>query len=421
MRRKKREGEKMFSSDFSIFLKGSVKIRVEGFFTERFLNLCTAENILLWGIKKEGGEILFANIYAKDFKKIKTAAKKTKSKIKIIKKSGIPFAAHRYRKRKFAFLGGILTFFCIWFYSTHLMGIDIKTDKKITKSEISTALEEFGVYRGVKVKSINRKEVQNNMMTRFGGIAWIGINIRGSRAYVEVREGILKEEGEDMSYACDLVASSDGIIDELDVREGQSLVRSREFVEKGDLLVSGAMDSVQTGIRYVHSYGEVFAFTTKSVSKEYKRKAEEKVATGKKQTKITIGAGDKKINLFLKSEPKYKNFEKHTKKFKSKLLGGIFIEKNEFFEQKTVKVEKTDKEIFEFAKNEIVKKFKSELEKKSEIKKISANFKEKDPETLVVTVVFDLRENIAQERIIDKIENLNYDIGNGNLNAETNQ
>ena len=102
-------------------------------------------------------------------------------------------------------------------------------------------------------------------------------------------------------------------------------------------------------------------------------------------------------------------------------MGGIFIEKNEFFEQKTVKVEKTDKEIFEFAKNEIVKKFKSELEKKSEIKKISANFKEKDPETLVVTVVFDLRENIAQERIIDKIENLNYDIGNGNLNAETNQ
>lgn len=408
----------MLLSKFSELLKGAVTVKTEGFFTERFINLCAAENLLLWGIKKEGENVLFANIYAKDFKKIKSAAKKTKTKVKIIKKTGAPFAVHRYKKRRFALFGAVLFFGGVIFYSTHLMGIDISGNKATKTEEIFSALKEFGIYKGARLDNIDRKKVQNSIMTKLDTVAWIGINIKGSRAYVEIKERIEKEEPLDFSVPCDLVAACDGIIDELDVREGQTMVKKREFVEKGDLLVSGAVDSVQTGIRYVHSYGEIYALTNKSISREYKKVFEEKILTGKKRTKISIKSQKSGEKIFTPSAIKFEHYESKSKNYD---LGGFCIEKITYYEQDIKYTEKSEKEILEFGKQELLKEFEKELKKGDEIKNFFAEIKQKDPKTLVVTANFELRQNICQERIIDKTENLNYDIRAEDFYAEANQ
>lgn len=408
----------MSMSKFSELLKGAVTVRAEGFFTERFINLCAAENILLWGIKKESENVIFANIYAKDFKKIKSAAKKTKSKVKIIKKTGAPFAAHRYKKRRLAVFGAVLLIFGVYFYSTHLMGIDISGNEATETEEIFAVLKEFGIYKGARLDSIDRKKVQNSIMTRLDTVAWIGINIKGSRAYVEIKERIEKEEAPDLSLPCDLIASSSGIIDELDVRAGQTMVKKREFVEKGDLLVSGAEDSVQTGIRYVHSYGEIYALTSKNISREYKKIFEEKSFTGKKRTKIGIKSKKSGTAIFSPSAPKFEHYETKTESFD---IGGLCVEKTTYCEQSIKHTEKSEAEILEFGKKELCEEFEKGLKDGTEIKNFFAEIKEKSPETLVVTVNFELRENICEERIIDKIENLNYDIRAEDFYAEANQ
>jgi len=399
----------MFAAGVINFLRGSVLIRIDGYFTERFINLCMNGDILLWDIKRAGETRLFARIRPSDFKRVKKAASKTRSKISIVKKSGIPFIMFRYRKRKFVFIGILLAVIMLWYFKSHVTGIDITGNERLESSVIESALKDFGIYKGAEVKDINRKLVQNKMMTRLDDIAWIGINIRGSRVYIEVKERLDTKEETDKSIPCDLIALKDGIIEELDVRQGQSMVKKKQFVQAGDLLVSGAVDSQVSGIRYVHSFGEIFALTELEKEEEYKLEIIEKKPTGRTKKKHSICFGNKRIGLFLKKEPDYKNYEMKTEK-KDLGIFDISVETEVYTEQEHKKIKRSEKETFEAGKNDLCEKMKKQIKDSAEIKNISAKYYKKDSETLVVTVNFELRENIAKERTIDKIENLNYDI-----------
>ena len=81
-------------------LFGYVRIEVEGYYIERFINICTNNKILIWNLKREKGVKLYLNIGINDFKKLSVIARKTNCKIKILRKKGIPFFLNRYKKRK---------------------------------------------------------------------------------------------------------------------------------------------------------------------------------------------------------------------------------------------------------------------------------------------------------------------------------
>ena len=50
---------------------GYVRVVIEGYYIERFINICTNNNIIIWNIKKEKNIRLYLNIGINDFKKIK--------------------------------------------------------------------------------------------------------------------------------------------------------------------------------------------------------------------------------------------------------------------------------------------------------------------------------------------------------------
>ena len=81
----------MFVQPILNYFTGYVKIKVEGLFLERFINICVSKKILLMDIKREKSTIMYANVGIADYKKLKQVARKTKSKIKIQRKKGLPF------------------------------------------------------------------------------------------------------------------------------------------------------------------------------------------------------------------------------------------------------------------------------------------------------------------------------------------
>ena len=60
------------------YVKGFVNIHVEGYYIERFINMCRMQKIYLWNIEKKNDIYLNVNIGIEDFKKIKKIARKTK-------------------------------------------------------------------------------------------------------------------------------------------------------------------------------------------------------------------------------------------------------------------------------------------------------------------------------------------------------
>ena len=115
----------MFFKILKHYLIGYLNIQVEGYFIERFINICIGKGILLWNIRREKSSLMYANVSKKDFRKLKQIAKKTKSRIKIREKKGFPFILNKYRKRKLFAILLLIIIVIIFVLSKFIWNIEI--------------------------------------------------------------------------------------------------------------------------------------------------------------------------------------------------------------------------------------------------------------------------------------------------------
>ena len=174
----------MFLKILLNYILGYVNIKVEGFFIERFINICISKKILLWNMKREKSTILYANIGIQDYKKLKNIAKKTKTRISIQSKKGMPFLLHRYRKRKI-FVGLLaIIFIALFMMSKFIWNIEVKGNTRISKIEILEELSKNGLKIGTYKGKINANSVINKIRLDREDIAWIGIDIELSLIHI---------------------------------------------------------------------------------------------------------------------------------------------------------------------------------------------------------------------------------------------
>ena len=177
-----------------MFWAGFVTIEVEGFFIERFINICINKNILLQDLSREMNTYIKVKILKSDFKEIRHIARKTKCKVKIKKKSGIPFVINKYRKRKIFAIAILVIAIFIFIMSKFIWNVEIIGNKNIPSEEIKLLIAEYGIKDGKLKKNINIEKVSNLIRLNRSDIAWLGITIKGTNAIIEVEETIEKPE-----------------------------------------------------------------------------------------------------------------------------------------------------------------------------------------------------------------------------------
>ena len=87
-------------------LRGYVKIRVWGFAPQRFINLCSNKGILLWNIEKQD-DVYIMCVSLESFYRLRSIARKTKVRVVISERYGLPFFLPHLQRRK-AFLAGLV-------------------------------------------------------------------------------------------------------------------------------------------------------------------------------------------------------------------------------------------------------------------------------------------------------------------------
>ncbi len=398
----------MLFTDIIGFVKGGVVIEAEGGFLERFLNICMRRGIYLSDVNRTSEQKLRAKIGIKGFKEIRPIAKKTRTRVRIKKRTGLPFLLHRYRSRRFA-IAGILLFFVILYYlSTHIMGIDIVGNQRISTAELERELKNFGLYRGAAVSSLDSKLIQNKMMTQFDDLAWIGVSVKGARAYIEVKERLDTKISVDTDVPCNIVASRDGVIRSMEVRSGQSVVGVNEAVAKGDLLVSGAVDSGVFGIRWEHSSGNIYAETIYKKSGEYPLNFTEKEYTGKTKAQHSIVIFGKEIKLSLKKAPPFEYSDKKSETFSYNLISNklppLVIKRDTFKEYIPQKRTRDEAEAAALGKKELFSELERELSGRAEIQNKQATYKLISPDKVEVTAEFICREDIARQIVLERLD-----------------
>ena len=381
-------------------LFGYLNITVEGFFTERFINICSNRKIFLWNLKKKNSSILCANIGMTDFKEVKEICKKTKCRIKINKKKGIPFIFSRYKKRKIFIILLLSVILVTIISSMYVWNIEIDGTHTINKNELLSSLKNKGLDIGRLKRKINTKNIINNVKLERDDISWIEINLKGTNAIVSVVEAEKKPSIINDNEYCDIVSDKRGIIEKITAERGTALVKKGDIVEVGTKLIGGYMEGKYTDIRQVHAKGKIKAkvWQTKKIQSKFTREEREQTENIKKRYSIIFN--NFKINLY-KSIPKFENYDTINENKKLKLFSNFYLP---ITLQKNIYIEVKCKQVT-YGKVELQNLLVSELEKefeKENIKNITnkiVNVHQENEDELEVELTYEALENIGIEEI----------------------
>lgn len=393
----------MFIKIIFNYIIGYIRISIEGYYIERFINICGNEKITIWNLKRNKNVKLELNIGIKDLKKVAKIAKQTKCKIKIIKKKGLPFLFNRYRKRKLFFVFLLVIIIGLGISSNFVWNIQIVEEDKESIENLYPDVVESGLEIGKMKSKINTKDIINKVRLKRNDIAWMGIELKGTNAIVKVVKAIAKPEIVDDNEYCNIVSDKQGIITKINAQNGTIAVKVGDTVNVGTTLINGWMEGKYTGLRYVHAKGEIQAKVWHTKNKKILYNATEKTETGNIENKYQIKINNFEINLS-KRLSKFKIYDTIVLENKFKIFSDFYLPIS------LVKI--TNKEIKEEQKNYNVEQAKdlgieqlqeeldNEIEDKSKVVNKIINTYEKE-DGIEVYVTYEVLEDIGtNEKIV---------------------
>ena len=384
------------------YILGYVNIEVEGYFIERFINICNSKKIFLWNMKRKHSTIIRVNIGIRDFKRIKEIAKKTKCRVKIQKKRGIPFILHKYKKRKIFAIFFILLIIAVIALSNFIWNIEVKGNNKISAEEIIKDLADDNFKVGTSKTNLNTKNIIDKIRLKRSDLAWMGIEIKGTNAIVKIVEADLKPDIIKEEEYCNIVATKDAMIVKINAQNGTAVIKEGDIVTKGTVLIQGWLEGQFTGIRYVHANGEVQAKVWYSQKVSVPLKQTKKIKTGKEENKYSVKINNFEINL-PKGVPKFQNYDTIETSKKLKLFSDFYlpieINQKTYQEYEEQEITYSIEEAKELGITQADENLKEQIEEKQVTnKKINA---EQIGANIEVEVIYEVLESIGtKEKIV---------------------
>ncbi len=280
------------------YLRGYAKIEIYGGIPEQFINSLARQGIPFWRFEKPEPGLARVRIpisYAQDAERLKRG---TDCDIEIVRRSGLPVFARKFKRRWALIIGLILCLLAVPAMSLFVWEIDVSGNETVPTGEIMSVAEKLGIHIGMLGFSIDQQDIRNKALLELKDLSWLTVNIKGTKAEIKVRERIKKPEIINDKLPSEVIAAKGGVITDINVFQGMPKVVQGQTVAKGDVLVSSDMDSLKSGSRRVHAMGEIYARTWYDYSSEMPLKYDSKVYTGKKTKKSAIIMFGKRINLY---------------------------------------------------------------------------------------------------------------------------
>lgn len=385
------------------YIMGYLGLTIEGYYIERFINMCRSNKITIWHLKRKKDVQLDFRVGIHDFKEVCKIAKKTRCKIKIKSKRGLPFLLHRYKKRKIFLILLLALVLLTMLSSNFVWNVDIQEENGQELENIAKDIKEAGLKTGEWKAKIDTKEIINKIRLQRKDIAWMGIELKGTNAIVRAVKANEKPEIIDDEEYCSIVSDKIGIITKINAQTGTANVKVGDTVNLGETLINGWMEGKYTGIRYVHAKGEIEAKVWHTKYKNISYEATERQETGKVEEQYAIKFNNFKINLH-KGVSKFEIYDTIETENKMKLFSDFYLPISILKTTHKEIEEKQKNYEMEEAKNlgiqQLQEELDNEIEEKESIVGKNINTYEKDG-SIDVYVTYEVLENIGtNEKIV---------------------
>ncbi|MCA1058009.1 sporulation protein YqfD [Rossellomorea aquimaris] len=288
------------------FLKGKVFVKMEGRLVERVINQLLRADIAIWNVRRAGTETITFYLSLEDVHNFRRAVRASGCKVTFLRGQGVPFLFKRSLKNSGFMIGGVAFFIIVFLLSNMVWDIQIKGASPQTEHSIRKELKEMGVSKGKMQFSIPDVEnIQRELSFRMNNITWVGVELQGTTFHFQVVEKNAPEAPESTGLQ-HIVAKKKAIITDMFVEEGDPQVSVNDYVNKGQLLVSGLIGNEKEP-KGVSAKAKILGETWYKTSVELPLKSRFAVFSGNEKRKHYLGFGSLDIPIWGFGKTEFKN------------------------------------------------------------------------------------------------------------------
>ncbi len=376
------------------------QIKITGKNTSYFIRELIKRKINIYDLENNYKEAYIV-IDTKDYAKIKEI--KTSYKIEIVKRLGPVKYKYLIKKNYFFVIGFILAIFLNIFLSNIIFDVKVVHTNKDIVSLVRNDLAYYGLkkYHFVKndkyidslVDKILHKEVSN--------IEWLEIQRKGTKYIVQVEQ---RKKNKPIS-ACkmrNVVAKKAARILEIEATSGEVAVKINDYVEKGDVLISGLIHNKEDIVAKRCASGKVYGEVWYKVKMNFPVNYQEKIKMNEYTYGLEINIFSKHLNIF----NKYKTFIKESHPLVLSSLLPVNINFTKYIKTKVIKKTYTLKDIDKEALSKASKTLLNRLPTKSKVISKKVLKKVRKGSRIEVEVFVKVKEDITAYQ---DISNLNIE------------
>lgn len=264
--------------------------------------------VKVYEVKYEN-KIIYLKIDAKDWEKINKYL--VSYEFRIVSFTGLSKVMDMLKREKIYVIALMLGLMLLFVCKNLIVEVNVIHENKEIREIIEEELDEYGikVLRFKKsYKELNK--IREKILDKYPDrLDWMEFDVNGMVVNVRVEERIITDTSKN-DKVCDLIATKDGVVNDIVVFDGEAKVMINDYVRKGDTLVSGTIKHNEEMKRLTCARGEVYATTwyTAQVSMPFEYEVLEK--TGKKKYNLVWEIDGNKKEIL---RSRFKNYESELK------------------------------------------------------------------------------------------------------------
>lgn len=224
------------------FGRGWVTWEAEGARPELILNRAAAAGLPLWRTRGRPCH-LRSHCFAADYTRLRPLLRHQGLRLRVRRRHGLPFLLRRVRGRWGLAAGFIVGLLLLWWLPGRIWLISVEGNQMVPATRIEAAAAHYGVTVGAVFEDLDLPAIRLFTLSELPDVAWLTVNPEGCIAHIEVTERPAVPDPDADNTPSNLVAATDGVIQELILEGGFPAVRKGEAVTAGDLLVSGIYET----------------------------------------------------------------------------------------------------------------------------------------------------------------------------------
>lgn len=222
-------------------------------------------------------------------------------RLTVLKEGGVIPFFHGIKRNMVIVTGAFFIGALLFYQSLFIAEIRVDGYQSLEEREIRTTLAEAGVFEGAR-KQGDYAAAKDLIYRTYDTVTWVSFYEEGRLLHVDLAEGspYHKTSEKEKNVPVNIIASQAGLIRQILPLQGNAVVQNGEYVNKGDLLISGRYRyhssdysrGDQEFIKYVHAGGRVLAKVPCHLAYYFEKKNREKEETGDYFTGISVRLGD---------------------------------------------------------------------------------------------------------------------------------